>query len=112
VTWAAGVEPRTLRSAAEVVAAAGAGEVTIVETDTVVNCPVLGFDQPEVLGFARGDMIAYVDLGPVKLAEGNDVAPIWAVTNGTPEAADVDAAVAAGDVTLEETDVVVNCPVL
>jgi hypothetical protein len=41
VTWAPGVTPRTLRSAAEVEAALAADEVTIEHTDTVVNCPVL-----------------------------------------------------------------------
>jgi hypothetical protein len=148
VTFVAGVEPRTLRSADEISAAADAGEVTIVETETVVNCPVTGFDQPEVLGFARGDTVAYYDLGPVELADGNAIAPIWAVTNGVADqkniidtvpgdadytplwgvimvtfadgvepylltsAAAVEEALAAGDVTLEETDVVVNCPVL
>ena len=149
VTFADGVEPRTLRSRAEVEEAEAGGEVTLVETDTVVNCPVLGFDQAEVLGYAKGDLIAYLDLGPVTLAgEENAVAPIWAVTNGVADqhnvvdtvpgdedytplwgvsmvtfaegvepylltsAADVEAAVEAGDATIEETDVVVNCPVL
>lgn len=149
VSFADGVEPRTLRSRTEVEEAEAAGEVTLVETETVVNCPVLGFDQPEVLGFAKGDVVAYYDLGPVELSgEENAVAPIWAVTNGVAEqqniidtvpgdddytplwgvimvtfaegvepyllssAGEVEQAVESGDVTLEETDVVVNCPVL
>jgi hypothetical protein len=43
---------------------------------------VVGFGQKQILGFHRGSTIAYYDLGPVKLARGNKVAPIWAVTNG------------------------------
>jgi hypothetical protein len=109
---------------------------------------VLGFDQPETLGFYRGQPVAYLDLGPVKLKPGNTVAPIWVVTNGTPDqrnvidvipgddgytplwqvrmvtwkdgvtqrtlrsAEEVGSALAAGEVTIEETDVVVNCPVV
>jgi hypothetical protein len=82
VTWADDASPRVLRSAAQVKAAAAAGEVTLKRTSTVVNCPVVGFAQKQVLGFHRGSTIAYYDLGPVKLARGNKVAPIWAFTNG------------------------------
>lgn len=82
VTWAADASPRPLRSAAQVKAAAAAGEVTLKRTNTVVNCPVVGFGQKQTLGFHRGSTIAYYDLGPVKLARGNKVAPIWAFTNG------------------------------
>jgi hypothetical protein len=82
VTWADDASPRVLRSAAQVKSAAAAGEVTLEQTTTVVNCPVVGFGQKQILGFHRGSTIAYYDLGPVKLARGNKVAPIWAVTNG------------------------------
>ena len=41
VTWKHGVSPRTLRSRAEVDAAAAAGDVTIKPTAMVVNCPVV-----------------------------------------------------------------------
>jgi hypothetical protein len=82
VTWADDATPRVLRSAAQVKAAAAAGDVTLKRTNTVVNCPVVGFGQKQVLGFHRGSTIAYYDLGPVKLARGNKVAPIWAFTNG------------------------------
>ncbi len=34
------------------------------------------------LGFYRGQVVSYFDLGPVKLAKGNKVAPIWAFANG------------------------------
>lgn len=148
LTWKSGVAPRTLKSAAAVRAALRAGQLTAKKTKIVVNCPVLGFGQKLTQGFAKGDPVEYLDLGPVKLAPGNKVAPIWAVTNGTAEQrniidtlpgdedytplwavvmvtwkdgvaprtlrskADVDAAVAAGEVTLEETDIVVNCPVV
>jgi len=44
--------------------------------------PVQQFRQEVTLGFYRGDVVSYLDLGPVKLARGNRVAPIWVVTNG------------------------------
>jgi hypothetical protein len=44
--------------------------------------PVKTFSQDVVLGFYRGQVVSYLDFGPVKLAQGNKVAPIWAFTNG------------------------------
>jgi hypothetical protein len=44
--------------------------------------PVKTYSQDVTLGFFRGQVISYLDLGPVKLARGNKVAPIWAFTNG------------------------------
>jgi hypothetical protein len=44
--------------------------------------PVVHFPQRATLGFYRGQVVEYLDFGPVKLAGGNKVAPIWAVTNG------------------------------
>jgi hypothetical protein len=44
--------------------------------------PVKTFSQDVVLGFYRGQVVSYLDFGPVKLAAGNKVAPIWAFTNG------------------------------
>jgi hypothetical protein len=41
VTFADGVEPYLLTSAAAVEEAVAAGDVTLEETDVVVNCPVL-----------------------------------------------------------------------
>jgi hypothetical protein len=82
VTWAAGKRPRLLKSAAAVRKAAAAGEVRIVGTATVVNCPVLGFGQKRVPGFSGGHVIHYYDLGPVRVAPGNAVVPLYAVTNG------------------------------
>jgi hypothetical protein len=44
--------------------------------------PVKQFPQSVTLGFYRGQVISYLDFGPVKLSRGNRVAPIWVVTNG------------------------------
>ena len=44
--------------------------------------PVKMFSQKVTLGFFRGQVISYLDFGPVKLRSGNKVAPIWVVTNG------------------------------
>lgn len=44
--------------------------------------PVQHFRQSATLGFYRGKTIEYLDLGPIRLARGNKVAPIWVVTNG------------------------------
>jgi hypothetical protein len=80
VTWAA--TPRVLTSAAEVRKAAADGELAIKKTATVVNRTVLGFGQVRHAGFSRGKTIHYYELGPVKVAPGNEVLPIWTVTNG------------------------------
>jgi hypothetical protein len=104
--------------------------------------------QPVAAGFYQGKTIHYYDFGPIKLAAGNKVAPIWAVTNGvsaqhniidtvpgqagysplwqvmmvsfksgvTPRlltsAVQVKQAEQKGDVTIQATTTVVNCPVL
>jgi hypothetical protein len=44
--------------------------------------PVKTFSQDATLGFYRGQVVSYLDFGPVKLRPGNKVAPIWAFTNG------------------------------
>lgn len=44
--------------------------------------PVKTFSQDVTLGFYRGQVVSYLDLGAVKLKSGNKVAPIWAFTNG------------------------------
>ena len=82
VTFKAGVTVHLLRSRNDVEAARKDGEVTIVASTTVVNCPVLGFGQKRVAGFSAGKTIHYYDLGPVKTAPGNDVLPLVAITNG------------------------------
>jgi hypothetical protein len=43
---------------------------------------VLGFGQKRVAGFSAGHLIHYYDLGPVKVAPGNAVLPLYTVTNG------------------------------
>ena len=150
VTWAAGKKPRVLRSADEVKKAAAAGELSVKATATVVNCPVLGFGQKRVAGFSAGHLVHYYDLGPVKVAPGNAVVPLYAVTNGvagqlnvtgntiapgqtaypplwaiikvtwkasaTPQLlqsyAQIKQAAASGQLTLEKTSLVVNCPLV
>ena len=81
VTFKAGTTPHLLKSKAAVDAAVKAGEVTIKSTATVVNCPVLGFGQKKVAGYSNGRIIHYLDLGPVNVAPGNVVAPLYTVTN-------------------------------
>ena len=44
--------------------------------------PVKTFSQDVTLGFYRGQVVSYLDLGLVKLKPGNKVAPIWGFTNG------------------------------
>jgi hypothetical protein len=148
VTFKPGVRKTVIRSAGQVKALERAGKVRLRRTNTIVNCPVLGFGQKRVSGFYRGDPVRYLDLGPVKLASGNDVAPLWTVTNGTSEQhniidvvpgdegysplwsinevtwqpgvtprtlksrADVEAATAAGELTVKRTNTIVNCPVI
>ena len=150
VTWKDGVTPRLLKSAVAVKAAAAAGDVTVQKTSLVVNCPVIGFGQKRVAGFSGGRVIHYLDLGPVKVAPGNEAVLLYAVTNGVagqhnvthdtlapgqtdypplwgivkvtwrPGAhkrllksfAQIAAARKAGDVKLQRTSLVVNCPVV
>ena len=40
------------------------------------------FDQSQSIGFFRGQIVEYLDLGAVKLKPGNKIAPIWAFANG------------------------------
>ena len=44
--------------------------------------PVKTFSQDVTLGFYRGEVVSYLDFGPVKLKPGNKTAPLWAFTNG------------------------------
>ncbi|MEO8593700.1 MAG: hypothetical protein ABI759_10275 [Candidatus Solibacter sp.] len=41
VTWKQGITPSTLKSEADVMAAAASGNVTVAKTNIVVNCPVI-----------------------------------------------------------------------
>jgi hypothetical protein len=40
-------------------------------------------NQVHTSGFYRGHRVEYLDFGPIKVAPGNDIDPIWVVTNGT-----------------------------
>jgi hypothetical protein len=44
--------------------------------------PVKTFSQDVTLGFYKGQVVSYLDFGPVKLKPGNKTAPIWVFTNG------------------------------
>jgi hypothetical protein len=44
--------------------------------------PVKTFSQNVTLGFYRGQVVSYLDFGPVKVKPGNKIAPNWAFTNG------------------------------
>ena len=148
VTFKPGAHKVLIKSADQVRKLQRAHKVTLEKTNTVVNCPVLGFGQKKIAGYYKGQTIHYLDDGPVKLASGNAVVPLWTVTNGTSDQhnvidvipgdkgysplwsitmvtwkqgvtprtlkslADVKAAQAAGDVTVDPTKIVVNCPVV
>jgi hypothetical protein len=151
VTFKSGVTAHLLKSKAAVDAAVKAGEVTVAKTSAIVNCPVLGYGQKRIAGYSNGHLIHYFDLGPVNVAPGNVVAPLYTVTN--PVGAQqhniaqeniapgqtkypalwgiikvtfktgvkpvlitsykqIQAAQAAGQVTIAKTTLVVNCPVI
>src|SRR5262245_31792463 len=44
--------------------------------------PVKTYSQDVTLGYYRGEVVSYLDFGPVKLKAGNRTAPIWAFANG------------------------------
>jgi hypothetical protein len=56
--------------------------VTVQQTGTVVNCPVLGFGQKRITGFSNGHRIHYYDDGPAKILPGNETDPLFAPMNG------------------------------
>ena len=62
-----------------ILAVLAAGALPAIAAD---DGKVKRFAQVETLGFYRGATVAYLDFGPVKLAAGNKVAPIWAFANG------------------------------
>jgi hypothetical protein len=150
VTFKQGITPYLLKSKADVDAAQSKGDVTVTPTNMVVNCPVLGFGQKRIAGFSGGKTIHYYDLGPVNVAPGNAVVPLYAPTNGVagqhnvtgstiaPGTTDypplwniikvtwkpgahkrlltsfaaIQQAKAAGEVTIQKTSLVVNCPLV
>jgi hypothetical protein len=71
-----------MRKLAALFAVVVAATVVAVLPAAAADGPVKTFPQDVVLGFYRGNVISYLDFGPVKLASGNKVAPIWAFTNG------------------------------
>jgi hypothetical protein len=136
------------RIAALVVALIASAALVSALPAAAADGPVKTYSQDVTLGFFRGQVVSYLDFGPVKLAPGNKVAPIWAFTNGhanqrnvidtvpgmrsyTPlwavrmvtwrsganarvlrSAAAIRAAQRAGQVTIANAPIVVNCPVL
>jgi hypothetical protein len=58
------------------------GALLVAVPALAADGPVKQFQQSVTLGFYRGQVVSYLDFGPVKLAKGNKVAPIWVVTNG------------------------------
>ena len=56
--------------------------VTLALPALAADGPVKTFSQDITLGFYRGEVVSYLDFGPVKLKPGNKTAPIWAFTNG------------------------------
>jgi hypothetical protein len=71
-----------MRKLAALVAATACLTVAAALPAAAADGPVKTFSQDVTLGFYRGQVVSYLDFGPVKLASGNKVAPIWAFTNG------------------------------
>jgi hypothetical protein len=61
---------------------AALGAVALALPALAADGPVTTYSQDVTLGFYRGQVVSYLDFGPVKLRPGNKVAPIWAFTNG------------------------------
>src|SRR5688572_20651931 len=61
---------------------AAVGAVALALPALAADGPVKTYSQDVTLGFYRGQVVSYLDFGPVKLGPGNKVAPIWAFTNG------------------------------
>jgi len=64
--------------------AAALAAVALALPALAADGPVKTFSQDVTLGFYRGEVVSYLDFGPVKLRPGNETAPIWAFTNGDP----------------------------
>jgi hypothetical protein len=71
-----------MRKLVVVVVVTTCAAVAVALPAAAADGPVKTYSHDVVLGFYRGHVISYLDLGPVKLAHGNEVAPIWAFTNG------------------------------
>ena len=65
-----------------VLAAVACAAIAFALPAIAADGPVRTFSQDVTLGFYRGQVISYLDFGPVRVKAGNKVAPIWAFTNG------------------------------
>ncbi|HEY7379696.1 MAG TPA: hypothetical protein VH572_00675 [Gaiella sp.] len=70
------------RIAALAVVLASLAAASVAAPALAADGPVQTYAQKVTLGFFRGQVVSYLDFGPVKLARGNKVAPIWAFANG------------------------------
>jgi len=64
--------------------AAALAAVALALPALAADGPVKTYSQDVTLGFYRGEVVSYLDFGPVKLKAGNKTAPIWAFANGDP----------------------------
>lgn len=71
-----------MKRTAALLAAVAAVAIAAALPAAAADGPVKTHSQDVTLGFFRGQVVSYLDLGPVKLAGGNKVAPIWAFANG------------------------------
>ena len=71
-----------MRKLAVLLGAVVAMTIASVLPAAAADGPVRTFSQDVTLGFYRGQVVSYLDFGPVKLRAGNKVAPIWAFANG------------------------------
>jgi hypothetical protein len=71
-----------MRRVAALIAVVAAVSIGAALPAAAADGPVKTYSQDVTLGFFRGQVVSYLDFGPVKLASGNKVAPIWAFANG------------------------------
>ena len=71
-----------MRKIAALIALAFVAAIASALPAAAADGPVKTYSQDLTLGFFRGQVVSYLDLGPVRLASGNRVAPIWAFSNG------------------------------
>ncbi len=71
-----------MKKLAVLLAVLAVASIAAVLPAAAADGPVKTFSQDVTLGFYRGQVVSYLDFGPVKLQAGNKVAPIWAFTNG------------------------------
>jgi hypothetical protein len=71
-----------MRKALVLAAVVASASIASALPASAADGPVKTFSQDVTLGFYRGQVVSYLDFGPVKLRPGNKVAPIWAFANG------------------------------